>query len=108
MDWKSRRNYKKSLTAQVIFAVVTYAKPCVRPYAFAGKYAWDERCCEWVPLVYHYDDHNGEYETYDIRKITNTTSASMYGWTFNKERADAWLYQHKILEEINYGKVFEN
>ena len=108
MNRKSRRNYKKSLKAQIIYAVIIYADWCVRPYEFAGKWEWDERCREWVPLVYHYDDRNGEYETCIVTKITNTTTGGMIGWTFNKDRADAWAYEKRILEEVNYGKAFNN
>lgn len=108
MNWKSRRNHKKSLAAQPIYAVVLYAKWCVRAYKFAGKWEWDERCKEWIPLVYHYNDWNGKYESWTVRKITDTTTGTMIGWTFNKDRADAWAYQQKILEEVNYGKAIES
>lgn len=108
MDWKSRRNYKKSRKAKSIYAVVCYADWCVREYKFAGKFVWDETVNEFIPLVYHWDDHNGLYESYDIRKITHTTTGKMVGWTFNKDRADAIAYQHKILEKVNYGKAFDD
>lgn len=103
MDWKSRRNYKKSGKAKSIYAIVKYANWCVCEYKFADKFVWDEFRCDYIPLVYHYHDFNGERETYDIRKITNTTSGIMAGWTFHKGRAEAVAYGNKILEEVNYG-----
>lgn len=107
MNWKSRRNYKKSRKAPIIYAVVRYADWCVREYRFAGKFKWST-INDPVPLVYHYDDHNGERESWDVRPITHTTSASMPYWTFSRGKAEAIAYQMKILEKVNYGKAFDN
>ena len=106
MNWKSKRNYKKSFKAQSIYAVVICGKWCVRSYKFTGKWEWDERCKEWVPLVYHHIDFNGTCDEWVVTKITDTTSGVMVNWTFNRDRADAWVWEKKILEEVNYGKVF--
>ena len=105
-ELKNRWHHWRSRHAPSIYAIVRYAKWTVSEYKFAGKWEWDERTREWVPLVYHYNDHNGEYETYSIAKITNTTSGAMLGWSFNKERAESLVYQQRILEEVNYGKIF--
>lgn len=102
MNWKSKRNYRKSLKARTIYAVVRYAKWCVRPYLFAGKWEWDDRLNEMIPLVYHYDDHNGEYETIDVRKITDTTTGLIHSWTFNVNRADIWAHLRTLMEERDY------
>lgn len=108
MNWKSRRNYKKSRKAPMIYAVVCYADWCVREYRFAGGVVWDESLHDYIPLVYHYDDHNGEYETCDIRPITHTTTGAIAHWTFSENRAEALAYQMKILEKVNYGKAFND
>lgn len=105
MNWKSRRNYKKCCKAPRIYAVVLYAKWCVCEYRFAGKYEWDDILKDYVPLVYHYDDHNGVYETYDVRKLTHTTSGFVFGWTFSPIRANSWVAQQRLLGELNYGKT---
>jgi hypothetical protein len=108
MDWKSMRNYKKSLKAKNIYAIVRYADWCVREYKFAGKLVWDKLANDYIPLVYHYNDHNGEYESYDVVKLTHTTAGFIVGWTFAKNRAESWAYSQKILEKVNYGKSIEN
>ncbi len=104
MNWKSKRNYKKSLKAQSIYAVVNYGKWFVHPYKFAGKWEWDDRCKEWVPLVYHH--FNKIWDEWVVCKITDTTSGVIVNWTFNRDRADAWVWEKKIFEEVNYGKIF--
>lgn len=108
MNWKSRRNHRKSRKAKSIYAIVCYGDWCVREYKFAGKWVWDKFREEYIPLVYHYDDHNGEYETCLPTKITYTTTGKMVGWTFNKDRANALAYERKILEKVNYGKAFND
>ena len=104
---RNKRNYKKSLKAHNIYAIVCYADWCVREYKFANKWVWDIYREEYVPMVYHYDDHNGEYETIRPTKMTLTTTGNIVGWTFNRERAETEVYKRKVLERLNYGKTFK-
>ena len=108
MNWKSRRNYKKSRKAESVYAIVRYADWCVSEYKYAGKLKRNDFSRDLEPLVYHYNDHNGEYESYDIVPLSHTTSGTICGWTFSKDRADAVAYEHKILEKVNYGKAITN
>lgn len=89
--------------SRIVYAITSYRTWCAVPFKFAGKWRWDSRCKEWVPLVYNYNDRD---DTWEIKMITNTELSTVIGWTFNRERADAWVYTQKILEEVNYGKVF--
>lgn len=98
---RNKRLYKKSLNAPSVYAVIIQYNWHYRTYKFAGEWEWDERCKEWVPLVYQ--NIMGDWE---LKKITDTTTGGMIGWTFNRARADAWVYEKKILEEVNYGGVF--
>lgn len=105
---RNKRLYKKWLKAPSIYAVGIYSDWCAIHHKFAGKWEWDERCKEWVPLVYEPVPPHGGYGYFRVVKLTDTLGPTLIGWTFNRDRAEAWVYEKKILEEVNYGKVFNN
>ena len=103
-ELRNKIHYKRSRKAEIIYAVVCYADWCVREYKFADKWEWDDYRHEWVPLVYHYNDHNGEFETYRPVKMTNTTTGNIIAWTFNPVLAERMAAAQKALEKYEYGK----
>lgn len=48
------------------------------------------------PLIIHWNDHNGEYESYDIIPWYQATTGAVYCYTFNKKHAEAII---KFLEK---------
>ena len=79
-----------------IYLIGCWAKYGVFDFPFAGKYAFDKfRAKKKVPLVYQYDDHNGTDDHYYLRLITETTTGSICGWTFDKKEA------YRIAEKKN-------
>lgn len=41
-----------------------------------------------IPLVYQYDDYNGTADQFELRRIYDTTSGIIFGWMFDKLRAE--------------------
>ena len=39
------------------------------------------------PLVYHYNDHNGTADRWELVPLECTTTGIIYDWTFSKENA---------------------
>ena len=40
-----------------------------------------------VPLVYQYDDYTGTADQFELRHIDDTTSGIVFGWMFDKDKA---------------------
>lgn len=59
-----------------IYVIACWAHVGFREFPFAGKYTK-----EGIPLVYYFDDHNGEYWEYVLLPITHTTTGRIYAWT---------------------------
>lgn len=86
---------KKLKTAPSVYMVVQWAKWCVKECRWTGKLLQDNDSSWILPEVYHWTDHNGEYEQWYTCPIHHTTSGKMYEWTFNKLAAE------KLAEALN-------
>ena len=62
-----------------MYAVCYWAKVGVSSFPFSGKY--EEHNGISIPLVYQFDDNNGEYAAYYLRRIDHTTSGAVFFWT---------------------------
>ena len=79
-----------------IYLVVCLAKYGVMEFPFSGKYKDKDHL---QPLVWQYDDFNGEVDNWYLRPIeATTTTGSIYLWTFSKE--DAYRIAKKKNVEI--------
>lgn len=63
------------------------------PLSFSGKYKSSE------PLVWNFDDHNGEYDEFVLTPISKITTGMVIGWTFEEEEAK------RQVAELNERKV---
>ena len=77
-----------------IYAVILYAHWCVREYKWTGKFIKYGDLL--VPEVWHYDDHNGEYEEYYKTRLDLTTTGFIITWGYGKK---AMQYIADALEE---------
>ena len=80
---KETRDYLNSL--RKVYLVVYWAGYEVMEFPFSGKYKDKEHL---QPLVWQYDNFNGEVDNWYLRPIEDTTTGSIYLWTFSRE--DAW------------------
>jgi hypothetical protein len=62
-----------------MYIVGYWAKVGVADFPFSGKY--EEHNGISIPLVYQFDDNNGEYAAYYLRRIDHTTSGAVFFWT---------------------------
>lgn len=87
------QEYLKSL--QRIYLVACWARYGVVEFPYSGKTVYDKEHGE-VPLVWEYDDCNGTSDEYYLRKITDTTTASIWNWFYTKIVAEK---EARILNE---------
>ncbi len=67
-----------------IYLVCCWAHWGVMKLSFTGKYKYDKERKRYIPLVYEYDDHNGEYEEYILLPVTYVTTGQILTWTDNE------------------------
>lgn len=80
------QEYLKSLPK--FYLVACWVRYGVMEFPFANAYKYSKRADKEVPLVWEYDDHNGTSDEYYLRKITDTTTASIWNWYHNKSVAE--------------------
>lgn len=98
-DSKETRDYLNSL--RKVYLVACWAGYGVMEFPFSGKYKDKEHL---QPLVWQYDDFNGEMDNWYLRPIEDTTTGSIYLWTFSKE--DAWRIAKQ--KNIEKGEAWRN
>lgn len=92
----TKKNTEKINKCKSVYIIVLYAHWCVREYKWTGKWKYTRLSNSYEPVVYDYDDHNGEFEEYAKRPISFTTTGWIMDWTFNKYAADRFA---KLLNE---------
>lgn len=95
IERRNKEIEKKLKTAPSVYLVVQWAKWCVKEYKWTGKFIQKDEWPWIVPEVYHWTDHNGEYEQWYTCPICNTTTGRIYEWTFNK------LAAQKLADALN-------
>lgn len=85
---KNKKIENKIKSSQSVYLVVKYAKWCVMEYKWTGRFLQRDGVPWIMPEVYFWTDHNGQYEEWITCPICNTTTGSIYEWTFNKRAAD--------------------
>lgn len=78
-----RRKYNKAID---IYIIGCWAKKGILTEKYYRKLNSDGH-----PLIIHWNDHNGEYESYDIIPWYRATSGTVYCYTFNKDHAKTIL-----------------
>ena len=95
IDRRNEEIKKKLESAVSVYLVVQWAKWCVKEYKWTGRLLHNDNMPWIMPEVYHWTDHNGEYEEWYVCPIHHTTSGAIYEWTFNKSAAE------KLAEALN-------
>ena len=90
---KNTDRYIKGLTP--IYLIGCWASYGVREYPFSG-YFKKHKSGALEPLVYDFTDHNGTYEEWILRPISETTTGDVLEWTFYRETAE------NIANKFNY------
>ena len=96
---KETRDYLNSL--RKVYLVACWAGYGVMEFPFSGKYKDKEHL---QPLVWQHDDFNGEVDNWYLRPIEDTTTGSIYLWTFSKE--DAWRIAKQ--KNVERGEAWRN
>ena len=94
---KETKEYLNSL--RKVYLVACWAGYRVMEFPFSGKYKDKEHL---QPLVWQYDDFNGEVDNWYLRPIEDTTTGFIYLWTFSKE--DAYRIAKK--KNVERGESF--
>lgn len=85
------KHYLDTLTK--IYIIALWAKWGVREYHFSGKfremYNKHTDKTEYMPLVWHYDDHNGTADQWELIPLAYVTTGEIRGWTFSRSVAEA-------------------
>lgn len=84
-----------------VYLVACWAKYGVMEFPFSGKYKDKEHL---QPLVWQYDDFNGTSDNWYLRPIEDTTTGSIYLWTFSKEDA----YRIAKQKNVKIGESLRN
>lgn len=66
----------------------------IREYPFTGEFEKDEQL-GYVPIVYDFTDHNGTYEEYVPRKITEVTTGEVIIYCFSKPLLESYMNKLK-------------
>ena len=84
----TKRLMAKIEKAPKVYLIACWAHWGVREYKWTGKWSTTSGGIP-VPIVYHYNDHNGEYEEYQELPIHLTTTGLCMDWSFYKNAAQA-------------------
>lgn len=78
----NKRNRNKIDKLAKIYLIGCWARWGVMEFPFV-KFDKDKN-----PLVYHYKDHNGTTDQWELVPLEYTTTGIIYDWTFSKESAE--------------------
>ena len=95
----TKNNNEMIKSSPKVYLVGYWAKYGVMELPYAGKMVEDDTF-GLVPLVYDFNDFNGEREVWFIRKITEATSGGKVIYTFNKDIAEMLADKLNMLEEL--------
>lgn len=91
------KNNKYIQSLRKVYLVGYWASYGVLEFPYSGKMVEDD-LFGMAPLVYDFDDHNGTYGEYVLRKINEVTSGGTITYCFNKEIAEMLVDKLNMLE----------
>ena len=83
-----------------IYLVGCWASYGVLDFQWTGKYVKNKRTGQMEPLVWYYDDHNGEYERWYLVPIWYVTTGEIICWTESEKMACRIASALNIREEV--------
>ena len=98
----NKKNRAMIEQCESVYLVVRYAHWCVSEFKWTGKWNFYREIPRRNPIVYYYNDHNGEYAEYELIDIFDTTTGKIFMWTFDKYVAAKVA---EMLEERDNAKV---
>jgi hypothetical protein len=85
---KNNEKTKKYLESlPTIYVIVKWVTWGIVEYPFSGKWKLDEKGRP-IPLVWHYNDHNGITDQFELYDLRSTTSGEIEDWTFYRHPAE--------------------
>lgn len=85
----------KIRNSPAVYLVGCWARWGIQKYHWTGKWYIDKETGIPEPIVYFYNDHNGEYEEYQKLPISRVTTGFVVDWTFYKPCAE------RLAEKMN-------
>ena len=70
----NKKNRAMIEQCESVYLVVRYAQWCVKEFKWTGKWNFYMGTLRRNPIVYYYNDHNGEYEEFQLIDIFDTTA----------------------------------
>lgn len=98
----TKKNREKVEKSQSVYIVARWAKWGVQEYGWTGKWSYYMGTQRMNPVVYYYNDHNGEYEEYQEIDVFYTTTGQIFMWTFDK-----WV-ANTVAQMLNEREANEN
>lgn len=91
------KNYKYIQSLKKVYLIGYWARYGIREYPYAGEMV-EDKVFSYTPLVYDFDDHNGTYGEWILRKINDVTTGGVIIYCFNKELAEQLvdIYNEKV------------
>lgn len=93
------KNDKYIQSLRKVYLVGYWARYGVLEFPYTGKMVEDSEF-GLIPLVYDFDDHNGTYDEYVLRKLNHVTTGQVITYAFNKEIAQMLVDKLNMLEEM--------
>lgn len=99
----NNKNQKYINSLKKVYLIGCWARYGIMEFPFTGEFVEDE-LFGMTPLVYDFDDHNGTYDEWVLRKIQNTTTGQVIMYCFNKELAQRYADNLQRLYEYDRAK----
>ena len=93
------KNNKYIQSLRKVYLVGYWARYGVLEFPYAEKMI-EDKLFGMTPLVYDFDDHNGTYDEYILRKINDVTTGQIIIYCFNKELAEMLADKLNLLKEM--------
>lgn len=97
----NNKNEKYINSLSKVYLIGYWARYGVREYPYSGQMVEDEEF-GMTPLVYDFDDHNGTYNEWILRKIQNTTAGQVIMYCFKEQLAN--IYADKLQKLYDFEK----
>jgi hypothetical protein len=98
----SEKRYNREIKkAPSIYLIVHYARWCIVECKLAGfkRNIFGRPKSPLIPLIYKYNDHNGERETFLVCPYSLATSGGIHSWHYDIQEAEFMLTALRLKED---------